>query len=32
LPVGLKMELLVIVHPGSACGSADFNLGSNFAG
>jgi hypothetical protein len=26
------MELLVIVHPGSACGSADFNLGSNFAG
>ena len=24
----LKQNLLVIVHPGSACGSADFYLGS----
>lgn len=26
-----KQDILVIVHPGSACGSADFNLGTNAA-
>jgi len=24
-----RQKLLVIVHPGSACGSADFNMGKN---
>ena len=27
-----KQEILVVVHPGSACGSADFNLGNQLAG
>lgn len=27
-----QKRLLVVVHPGSACGSADFNLGSQQAG
>lgn len=27
-----QQETLILVHPGSACGSADFNLGSGRAG
>lgn len=27
-----KKPVLVLVHPGSACGSADFNLGKSIAG
>ena len=27
-----KKPILVLVHPGSACGSADFNLGKSIAG
>lgn len=31
MPNDAKMHLLVVVHPGSACGSADFNLGMDLA-